>query len=206
MFDDYQIQINETTLLYHTKKRRIIQFLSAAVLFFLLTGNILMVSKVKGQNQNEKTTLDIVALTNLERNKLSLAPLIANVQLTTAAQKKAEHILAEQYFSHNSLDGEKFSTWVKEENYRYLVVGENLAMGFNSAEEVLNAWMNSPLHKENILNPRYRDIGIGIIRGQMNGKETEIIVQYFGVTANSMISENLRGENTGNRQSFIALT
>ncbi|MCK4554448.1 hypothetical protein KAU19_05845, partial [Candidatus Parcubacteria bacterium] len=64
--------------------------------------------------------------------------------------------------------------------YAYLFVGENLAMNFSSAQAAHNALMQSETHKRNILNQKYADIGMAVLHGELDGKQTNILVQMFG--------------------------
>jgi len=208
MFDSYNNpelqQTDSVDTLYHTKKYRIIQSISGLLLVVLIVSNLSFANKVRGQNNSQGLAVEIINLTNQERAKNNLAPLAPNAQLLKAAQAKADKIFAEQYFSHNSLDGIKFSAWVREENYRYLIVGENLALGFDNPEAVIKAWMESPDHRANILNPRFKDIGLVVMENNFNGKKTKVIVQYFGATANTVLSENLYTGSGFLTEGFIA--
>ena len=132
---------------------------------------------------------DLIVLTNQERLKHNLSPLFPNNKLATAALNKANDLLKDEYFSHNSPDGKKFSLWVKEENYDYIIVGENLAMGFGSKEAIIEAWMKSEKHRRNILHDRYREIGMAVLRGNYNGQETKMVVQIFGATTRDRLTE-----------------
>ncbi|MCG2685812.1 CAP domain-containing protein, partial [Candidatus Parcubacteria bacterium] len=64
--------------------------------------------------------------------------------------------------------------------YDYLYAGENLAKDFSHSSGVVDAWMNSPTHRENLVNPRYEDIGLAVVNGTLNGVETTLVVQMFG--------------------------
>ena len=64
--------------------------------------------------------------------------------------------------------------------YAYQYAGENLAINFTSSEGVQEGWMASPSHRANIVNPRYSEIGIGVLTGQFEGYESTIVVQMFG--------------------------
>ncbi|PIT90488.1 MAG: hypothetical protein COU22_01840, partial [Candidatus Komeilibacteria bacterium CG10_big_fil_rev_8_21_14_0_10_41_13] len=163
----------------------LVGILSISVMLFFVTPTY---SKAPLEVASDR----LIDLTNQERIKFGLQPLKASSVLNQAATNKAEDILNKQYFSHNSPDGKKFSQWVKDEGYsNYQIIGENLAMGFSSEEAVIKAWMNSQGHKDNILNPKYKDIGLAVIKGRLEGKNTYVIVQYFGATSNIIISENL---------------
>jgi len=132
---------------------------------------------------------DLIILTNQERLKHNLSPLFPNDDLAKAALDKANDLLAKQYFSHNSPDGKKFSAWIKDTGYDYMIVGENLAMGFGSKEAMIKAWMDSDKHRQNILNGRYKEIGLAVLRGVFKGQETKMVVQIFGATTGNRLSE-----------------
>jgi uncharacterized protein YkwD len=87
-----------------------------------------------------------------------------------------------QYFAHESPTGEKVSDLAKKFGYDFLLIGENLAMGnFSSDEDLVLAWMESPGHRENILNEKYQEIGVAVKKGIFEGKEVWIAVQHFGL-------------------------
>lgn len=158
----------------------------------LLLSFFILIPVLKGHANSAISANEMIKLTNQTRLKNNLPTLKINYLLTKAAENKAQTIIKNQFFAHDQPGGKKFSDWVKDEDYHYLIVGENLAMGFSSNEAIMNAWLQSPMHKENILKQEYQDIGISVIKGKMNGQETYIIVQYFGKTNNSTLSENLR--------------
>ena len=133
------------------------------------------------------TSPNIISLTNQSRSEFGISELKENSLLSLAAQKKADSMAAEGYFSHNSPDGRQPWDFIKEQNYRYLMAGENLAVNFTEAENVEEAWMNSPGHKANILNKNFKEIGIGIAQGQYLGKTTTFVVQMFGLPAEEPI-------------------
>ena len=89
-----------------------------------------------------------------------------------------------EYFSHTSADGKTLSDFLQAVGYRYFYAGENLAMRFSSSEAVLDGWLTSSKHKANIIDERYTNIGIGIVRGNFQNIPTTIIVQMFGKPLN----------------------
>ena len=89
-------------------------------------------------------------------------------------------MLAKGYWAHFAPDGTSPWSFFLSFGYKYRYAGENLARDFQDAPSAVNAWMNSPSHRENILNPNYRDIGIGVVEGNLAGVNTTIIVQFFG--------------------------
>lgn len=131
-------------------------------------------------NIGNSASLELIELTNTYRQGLGLSELIANPRLTQAAVSKAKDILAKQYFNHTSPSGKKFSDWVKEVNYAYFYVGENLAIDFANPQEVFDAWLKSPKHRENIERPEFQEIGLASLKGEFDGRETNVVVQLFG--------------------------
>jgi len=129
------------------------------------------------------TSSRLIGLTNQARVEQGLEPLEISSKLTEAAEKKAMDMINQNYFAHTSPDGLSPWYWVSKAGYKYSAAGENLAKGFSESEYVYQAWMNSPSHKANILNKNYQDIGIAVVRGKINGKETTIAVQFFGKIA-----------------------
>ena len=120
--------------------------------------------------------------TNIQRNINNLQPLYRNDILDKAALAKANDMFAKQYFEHNSPTGVTPSDLVKNYGYNYIITGENLILGnFASEKDVLQAWMNSPGHKANIINNRYTEIGVAIVKGVWKGETTWIGVQEFGL-------------------------
>jgi hypothetical protein len=122
----------------------------------------------------------LVDRTNETRLTDGLTPLTVNPLLARAAQLKADDMAAKGYFAHTSPDGVTPWHWFAEAGYRYLRAGENLAVNFVDSEDVIQAWMDSPKHRENMVNAGYAEIGIATAKGTYQGKETIFIVQLFG--------------------------
>ena len=114
--------------------------------------------------------------------------LIENEELDKAAQAKAEDMAAKGYFSHVGPTGEEPWTWIERAGYDYVYAGENLAVRFNESKDVVDAWMASPTHRENIVKPQYREIGVGIAEGTYKGAPATFVVQYFGSPAGPVAS------------------
>lgn len=125
----------------------------------------------------------IISFTNEERTKRNLPALQENKDLSLAAQRKAEDMLKNNYFSHTSPTGVTPWHWIKETGYEYQFAGENLAINFNSASEQGKAWMNSKTHRENILNNQYTEVGVAVVSGKIKGKTSFVTVQIFGTPA-----------------------
>ncbi len=116
---------------------------------------------------------------NQSRESAGLNSLVENQKLTQAAQLKAQDMVQNNYFSHTSPSGITPWYWFKQIGYNYKYAGENLAIGFYDSREVYNAWLNSPSHKANILNPNYTEVGTAVLGGFGN-KDTIVVVQEFG--------------------------
>lgn len=123
---------------------------------------------------------EIVRLTNEQRGIKGLSPLSQNKILDQAALAKGQDMLSQGYWSHFAPDGTSPWSFFSKFGYSYRFAGENLARDFTNADTAVSAWMNSPTHKDNILSSRYKEIGIGIVEGKLNGVETTIVVQFFG--------------------------
>lgn len=122
----------------------------------------------------------LLSFTNQKRVENGFAPLVENPKLSEAASKKADDMFAKNYWAHNSPDGITPWVFIKESGYNYVYAGENLARGFNSATDVVNAWMASPKHRANILSGSYKDVGFSVKSGRLNGEQTFLVVQEFG--------------------------
>lgn len=126
---------------------------------------------------------EIIALTNTEREINSVGDVTLNLLLANAAQAKANDMALKGYFSHNGPDGKTPWQWVSESGYKYQYAGENLAVRFIDSSDVVNAWMQSPTHRENIVKPVYTQIGVGVAQGLYQGQPATYVVQYFGSPA-----------------------
>lgn len=128
---------------------------------------------------------EVIRLTNEKRVQNGLSPLSENSTLSSAAIAKGNDMLAKGYWAHFAPDGTSPWSFFTSFGYKYRYAGENLARDFSSPSSAVEAWMNSPTHKENILNSKYQEIGIGVVEGSLAGADITIIVQFFGTPANS---------------------
>ena len=118
----------------------------------------------------------VLTLVNAERKKEGKAPLAMDAKLREAAKVRAEEISREGHFSHERPDRSFFFSIYDEFNISYAFQGENIAMGYGTPAAVMEGWMNSEGHRENILTDEYSAIGIGCYK-----KEGNIYwVQLFG--------------------------
>ncbi|MEA2092871.1 MAG: CAP domain-containing protein [Patescibacteria group bacterium] len=138
---------------------------------------------VKGSTDQEGflTHNGVVTETNKQRELFLMNTLQENEDLNRIAMLKLENMFREGYFAHISPDGDGVNDIAKEEGYEYLFIGDNLAIGpYEDDEELLEAWMNSDGHRENILNEVYTEIGVAVKKDYYEGRETWIAVQVFG--------------------------
>lgn len=116
----------------------------------------------------------ILNLVNAERSKAGLSALTLDASAERAANIRAQEI--QQSFSHTRPDGSNFSTALSQAGVSFRTSGENIAYGQNSAEEVMQGWMNSSGHRANILNRNFTSIGIGHVE---DARGTDYWTQLF---------------------------
>ena len=114
-------------------------------------------SSVSAGIQSSSAASEVVRLTNSARSQNGYAALVEDGALSEAAAVRAREIA--RSFSHTRPSGASFGSALSESGVSYLRAGENIASGQKSASEVVNAWMNSPGHRANILNSSYSRIG-----------------------------------------------
>jgi uncharacterized protein YkwD len=153
-----------------------IQTIFTLVLVFLFFSyNIAFASPITQEN--------VINLINQERRLNGLSDLSIDPELNRASQMKSKDMLRRNYFEHYAFG---LTPWgfIRNSGYDYIFAGENLAMNFSTSEGMVGAWMNSPAHKENILNPNYSDAGVGIIKGAYGesgtSHETIMVTTLFG--------------------------
>lgn len=160
------------------------KFLTYYLIFFLvLAFAVKLISTHSGQVLGFATDITkekLLELTNEVRVKNNEQRLISNEQLEQAAQKKAADMFAKNYWSHYSPEGKTPWDFILGAGYNYEFAGENLAKNFLFSQGVIDAWMNSPSHKENIIRDDYSQVGFAVVNGMLNGEETTLIVQMFG--------------------------
>lgn len=125
---------------------------------------------------------EVVRATNQERLSAGLEPLSYSEKLADAARRKAANMLEENYWAHNSPSGKSPWTWIKAAGYNYTYAGENLAKDFGDTSRMISAWMASPTHRDNIVSSKYKEIGIAVVPGTLQGSETVLVVQLFGTS------------------------
>ena len=150
----------------------------------------------------------VIYWTNIQREKYGLLPLKENVQLNTAAEIKTEDMFENQYFAHTSLSGDGVADLTEGVGYEFIIIGENLAFGnFKDDSTLVQAWMESEGHRENILDANYQEIGVAVKKGIFEGKTAWMAVQHFSLplSACSQPDEALKNEIEEKQNEIIQL-
>jgi uncharacterized protein YkwD len=107
---------------------------------------------------------EVTRLVNAERARAGCAPVTISMQLTQSAQRHSLDMGQRNYFDHNAPPPQASTPWdrIKATGYRYSTAGENIAAGYISPAEVMESWMESAGHRANILNCKFREIGVGL--------------------------------------------
>lgn len=132
---------------------------------------------------SEISSPTLFELANQVREKHNLPSLNYSIPLEQAAVAKAKDMLTSGYFDHFGPSGETPWQFMEQAGYHYLYGGENLAVGFIGADEMVNAWLASPTHRQNLLEEQFSDIGIAVVPVLADGLPDLIVVQMFGSLA-----------------------
>jgi len=103
----------------------------------------------------------VLALVNERRRRAGCGPLSLDRRLTDAANEHATDMARHGYFAHDSRNGDDPGDRVRDAGFRWRRYGENIARGASSPYQVVQGWMRSPAHRENILDCRLREMGVG---------------------------------------------
>ncbi len=163
--------------------------LAVLVMVFLLTQSSLQLFRLNAPftggfvlgYASSITPAQVLETTNRERTSAGLPPLQINEKLNQAAQAKASHMFQHDYWAHVAPDGTTPWVFLKNAGYAYAVAGENLARDFGDTASMVSAWMGSPTHKANIIHQKYTETGIAVVDGKLQGVETTLVVQLYGV-------------------------
>ena len=113
--------------------------------------------------QDRSFEAQVIALMNVEREKYGMAALSEQSQITLAARQHSEDMACNGFFDHVSPTTNTIIERAEAVGYEYILIGENIAAGYLMPEEVVQAWMDSESHRENILNPEYTQVGVGYV-------------------------------------------
>lgn len=170
------------------------------ILFFITSFTFRLIYRINPDILGYATDINIeklVNLTNQKRAESGMTPLKFNDQLSQAAAGKANDMFGKDYWAHTAPDGKTPWDFINGAGYVYTVAGENLAKNFSNSDGVVEAWMNSPSHRENLLRSQYEDVGFAVVNGKLNGEETTLVVQMFGKKLTSAaIARNTDTQNS----------
>jgi hypothetical protein len=121
--------------------------------------------------------------TNAARAGESVPALAVDPSLAKAAQEKADDMVASNYFAHTSPAGVTPWYWFWNVGYQFSYAGENLAVNFSESQDVTAAWMGSPEHRANILDPHFTQIGVAVAEGNFEGRPATYVAELFGTPA-----------------------
>lgn len=123
-----------------------------------------------GAGAAEITRESVVAEMNVHRQAAGLAPLRDDERLTRAAGLRMRDMEDLAYWAHVAPDGRSPFELLRPTGYLYQSAGENLAAGFETAELLVQSWMESKGHRQNILSPLYQDCGVAVLEGSTTGR------------------------------------
>ncbi len=178
---------------YHTNNHKARALHPQAFVFYILLVFVLQIS-FKTIRTNFPDILGfatdisverLLEITNQKRVESGLSPLSFSPTLSAAAANKSQDMFTQGYWAHIAPDGKTPWDFITGAGYNYIYAGENLAKSFNDSQSVVDAWMNSSSHRDNILKGEYKEIGFAVVNGNLSGEETTLVVQFFGSTSTS---------------------
>lgn len=172
----------------------IIGFVFALVLLLPRTHSASVLSEATNTSPS-----GLLSQTNQKRQSNGDKSLSLNQALATAAQTKANDMAKNNYWSHVTPDGKQPWYFINQAGYHYSEAAENLAYGFLSSEDTINGWMNSPSHREAMLNKDYTQVGFGIANApnyQGHGPETIVVAMYAKPSSPVVANVNSSFTNT----------
>lgn len=161
-----------------TKNTVVFLFLVSLFLLFYAVGFDFLVDvfPVERDLKNEVILEEV----NKHRMVKDIPSLILDDSLSAAAEEKLKDMFLKEYFDHISPEGEDISLAVKRKEYEFITVGENLIQGvFKDEKDVVDMWMDSPGHRENIVGRQYKETGIASGYGELFGRNVFVSVQIF---------------------------
>ena len=182
---------------HNTYRPHMTRYYGLAIFLFVIFSFAMGMNLQKSSVLGAKTNLDTANIAleiNNARIRNGLGGLKIDQNLKLAAEKKAEDIFENQYWAHESLSGKTPWIFMAENGYKYTLGGENLAKGYNTAEDTVNAWLSSTKHRENLLSKDYNDVGIAVKEGTLLGRDTQVVVSLYG-TKNG---QEVAGASDGN--------
>ena len=138
-------------------------------LFLLSCGNLVGMDRPESSVAND-FEWQVFLLTNAERTSRGIPALQWDDRLGIAARAHSQDMLQNRFISHTGSDRSDPGQRVTRAGFIWSRVAENVADGQRTPEEVVNSWMNSPGHRQNILNPAYTHLGVGFVSNKWTQK------------------------------------
>lgn len=191
---------------HHTNNHRpkILHPNSLAVLALVVIGFNAGIGQIAGISggilgyASNITETQVLEQTNLRRLEAGLQQFQLNNSLSDAARRKAADMFAFNYWAHtNPNNGTEPWFFFDAAGYNYRYAGENLARDFAATSPMVQAWIDSPTHRDNLLSTRYQDTGIAVVNGVLNGVETTLVVQLFGTKKQVAVVPQVSATSTG---------
>lgn len=145
------------------------------IFILLLPSVVFVMPDVLAKEQSR-----LLTLTNNLRREKGLSVVRGVTALGVSSDFKALDMANLHYFSHTSPSGHGLAYFLSRADYRYDLAGENLAMGFTSAEEIFASWVKSPTHYANLVDPNFTEFGVSIESGTYDDLDTVYVAQHFG--------------------------
>lgn len=135
----------------------------------------------------------LMSLVNNERRNRQIVELFVNPKLLAVAAIKSQDMIDRDYFAHVDPDGNY--VWERIVNagyFPYKILGENLAINFNTAEGMVAAWLQSPKHRDNLLNPDFEEQGLSALYGDYKGTYSNLTTNLFGTLMSGRSAESVK--------------
>lgn len=128
---------------------------------------------------SSEVSAELVQRTNSIRGSFGLNSLSESGLLDVVARQKAQSMADGSYFSHVSPGGKGPWRWLIDIGYGYEEAGENLAVSYVDDWDIVDAWMNSPSHRENVLRASFDEMGVGQASGVYKGRPAVFTVEFL---------------------------
>lgn len=151
---------------------------------YITTGGFQVLGRV-----TQITTEGLLQETNKQRESEGYSSLQLNEDLSTAAYLKARDMLKHDYWAHTSPQGVEPWKWLGDVGYNYSAAGENLAKNYPTDSSTVDAWMNSPTHRANILNGKYSEVGFATVSGSLDGSQSTVTVALYASPARPLATQ-----------------
>ncbi|MDQ3065416.1 MAG: CAP domain-containing protein [bacterium] len=151
----------------------------------------------------------LLSSTNTQRTNNGVKKLTINSKLNSAAQAKANDMVAKDYWSHVSPDGKQPWWFITNAGYSYTSAGENLAYGFLTSSDTVTGWMNSPSHRSNLLSSGFTEVGFGFANSAdyvNDGKQTVVVAMYAKPQASAPVASTTPTKKSSTPKTAPAIT